>query len=585
MGKRLVITEKPSVARDIAAALGGFAEDDECLESEDFVDHLGRRSPARARRARRLRPEVYRSWSIKNLPILPDRLPDQAARRPEETARQDQEARAAARTSTGLVNACDAGREGELIYRRIVEYCELDGHAAGAAVAPVDDASSRSATRSTTSVPGQDLDPLADAAWLRSVGDWLVGMNATRALTQRLKSRGEREAWSAGRVQTPTLVHPRGPRARDPGPRPAGRTGRSSPRSSTTRATATRGRPGTGIPSARKRPKARRTKATARRTAIFDRAEVDRLSQALEREDPRRGVREAQEVEAGAAAAVRPHVAPARGEPAVLDVGAAHARRGAAAVRGAQGADLPAYRQPLPARATTVRWSTTLLQSLVRHEARLGEIARHRRHGRARPGRRTCRQHPRPDARSATTSRSCPPGNPVPPLSGDDERVFDLVVRQFVAALMGPATWAPSSGSSRSRRKDGRPGSAPPPGSLEVPGFLEALGQQRGLRRPRCRRCVPGQDDASRRRRRRSRTSRSRTRRPRPPGRYYEAQLLRMMETAGERVDDEELSDAMKERGLGTPATRADTIERLVSTDLRPPRRRASSCRPARRCA
>src|SRR5688500_2565856 len=53
--------------------------------------------------------------------------------------------------------------------------------------------------------PGSELDSLADAAWLRSVGDWLVGMNATRALTQRLKSRGEREAWSAGRVQTPTL--------------------------------------------------------------------------------------------------------------------------------------------------------------------------------------------------------------------------------------------------------------------------------------------------------------------------------------------------------------------------------------------
>src|SRR5690606_32343276 len=52
---------------------------------------------------------------------------------------------------------------------------------------------------------GKDLDPLGDAAWCRSVGDWLVGMNATRALTQRLKSRGEKFAWSAGRVQTPTL--------------------------------------------------------------------------------------------------------------------------------------------------------------------------------------------------------------------------------------------------------------------------------------------------------------------------------------------------------------------------------------------
>ena len=160
-----------------------------------------------------------------------------------------------------------------------------------------------------------------------------------------------------------------------------------------------------------------------------------------------------------------------------------------------------------------------------------------------------------------------PTGNPLSePLSGDDLRVFDLVVRQFLAAMMGPATWATVEryvnidvgdllGGAKARfRTTAR--------SLEIPGFLEALGQEagKGTTLPAL---IPGQDQAQDVPARCD-ESQIEDKETKPPGRFTEAQLLRMMETAGETLDDDDLSDAMKDRGLGTPATRADTIEGLV---------------------
>ena len=203
MAKRLVITEKPSVARDIAKALGGFDDEGEYLESEGWVltwavGHL----------LELAEPQEYdkslRSWSVKLLPIIPDafKLKPKDGQKKRLTLirklgrRKDVE---------GIVNACDAGREGELIFRRIVEWAELDAK-------PQQRLWLQSMTPSAIRNafgdlrPGGEFDRLGDAAFLRSIGDWLIGMNATRALTQRLKSRGESGSWSAGRVQTPTLA-------------------------------------------------------------------------------------------------------------------------------------------------------------------------------------------------------------------------------------------------------------------------------------------------------------------------------------------------------------------------------------------
>ena len=201
MGKRLVIAEKKSVAEDIVRAIGGFVDEGEFYESPDYV-----LSWAFGHLLELAEPEAYdkafRSWALKNLPILPESF--KLKPKEKQKKRLDLIRKLARRKDVdGLINACDAGREGELIFRRLLEYSEADK--------PTERLWLQSMTTDAIVEgfahlrPGSEMDSLADAAWCRAVGDWLVGMNATRALTQRLKSRGEREAWSGGRVQTPTL--------------------------------------------------------------------------------------------------------------------------------------------------------------------------------------------------------------------------------------------------------------------------------------------------------------------------------------------------------------------------------------------
>ena len=125
MSKQLVITEKPSVARDIAQVLGGFVDHAEYFENDQYVitfalGHLLELSE----------PEDYdkawRGWTLASLPILPDRFtvkPKEGQKK-----RLDVIKKLATRKDVGgIINACDAGREGEVIFRRIIEYCELDG--------------------------------------------------------------------------------------------------------------------------------------------------------------------------------------------------------------------------------------------------------------------------------------------------------------------------------------------------------------------------------------------------------------------------------------------------------------------------
>ncbi|MFT6230147.1 MAG: DNA topoisomerase-3, partial [Myxococcota bacterium] len=124
MGKQLVITEKPSVARDIAAALGGFDDHDEFLESEDYVvtfavGHLLELvEPAEY-------DKVWRSWSVKNLPIIPEEF--KIKPKEGQTKRLNLIKKLGKRKDVeGIINACDAGREGEMIFRRIAEFTGLD---------------------------------------------------------------------------------------------------------------------------------------------------------------------------------------------------------------------------------------------------------------------------------------------------------------------------------------------------------------------------------------------------------------------------------------------------------------------------
>ena len=103
-----------------------------------------------------------------------------------------------------VVNACDAGREGELIFAYVYETVERR-RSRSAAVAQLDDEEGDRATRSSTCAPGEEMEPLEAAARSRSEADWLVGMNATRAASIRLRAAFDGVV-SLGRVQTPTLA-------------------------------------------------------------------------------------------------------------------------------------------------------------------------------------------------------------------------------------------------------------------------------------------------------------------------------------------------------------------------------------------
>jgi DNA topoisomerase-3 len=200
----LIVAEKPSVARDIARVVGATKRGDGCLEGPSHVvtwciGHLVElEEPAH------YNPQ-WKQWRLDTLPMAPERF---ALRPVDSTKKQWAVVKNLLRDRkfSRVVNACDAGREGELIFRHCYELAGSKLPMARLWVSSLTDAALRGALAKLA--PGQRYDPLADAARCRSEADWLVGMNATRALTVR--SRGaagtQGQLLSVGRVQTPTLA-------------------------------------------------------------------------------------------------------------------------------------------------------------------------------------------------------------------------------------------------------------------------------------------------------------------------------------------------------------------------------------------
>ena len=202
MSKKLIIAEKPSVTTDIARALGGFTKKGEYLESRDYVlssavGHLLELT---------LPPEhdvKKGKWSFAKLPVIPPHFELAPIEKSEKRLnvllkllkRKD---------VSGIINACDAGREGELIFRYIAQYAKTKK--------PIERLWLQSMTQNAIREgfdalrKDHDLLPLADAAKSRSEADWLVGINGTRAMTAFNSKEGGFYLTTVGRVQTPTLA-------------------------------------------------------------------------------------------------------------------------------------------------------------------------------------------------------------------------------------------------------------------------------------------------------------------------------------------------------------------------------------------
>src|SRR6266550_6079029 len=200
MGKALIIAEDPTVASDISNALGGFKKHQDYYESEHYVI-----SSAVGHLLELCVPDQFEvkrgKWSFAHLPMIPPHFDLRPIERNE--ARLKVLLKLIKRPDVdALINACDAGREGELIFRYIVQYSKTKKPIRRLWLQSMTPAAIRDGFEHLRD--DASMRPLADAAVCRSESDWLVGINGTRAMTAFNSKTGGFHLTTVGRVQTPT---------------------------------------------------------------------------------------------------------------------------------------------------------------------------------------------------------------------------------------------------------------------------------------------------------------------------------------------------------------------------------------------
>lgn len=202
MSKTLVIAEKSSVARDLAAVMGKIPKKDDYFENDKYIvtsaiGHLvelclpGEMDKKRGK------------WSFANLPIIPDHFELKPIEKTQ--ARFNLVKRLLKRADVSdVINACDAGREGELIFHYLMKLVGVKKPVRRLWLQSMTTEAIREGF--STLRQGEEMVPLAEAAVCRSESDWLVGINATRAMTAFNSKGGGFQLTPVGRVQTPTLA-------------------------------------------------------------------------------------------------------------------------------------------------------------------------------------------------------------------------------------------------------------------------------------------------------------------------------------------------------------------------------------------
>ncbi|RMH17491.1 MAG: DNA topoisomerase III, partial [Acidobacteria bacterium] len=555
-----VVAEKPAVARDLARVLGARQRGDGVITGNGYavtwtIGHL-----VALAEPQEIDP-AWQRWRRDALPMLPRRWPlvvSDATRSQFEAVRRVINAADVEQ----VVCATDAGREGELIFRYVYQAAGCTKPIRRLWISSLTDAAIRRGFAELRD--GRDFEPLAAAARGRSQADWLVGMNLTRAVTLAYGRDGEGPL-SVGRVQTPTLallaerelaisafvpedylevVATFAPADGD-GAGAGGGTYR-------------------GVYFRGARPSAENRRLTAdgeEAAAIVERALAGRAEVASVTSRQRR-------------------LPP----PLLYDL--AELQRHANRLYGLSAQQTLDVLQRLYERHKLISYPRTDSRHLPRSVAgELGEIVA----AVAEPyrpllapgtGSRPLGRRFVDDARVTdhhaiipTTTRA--EGRR---LSRDERRLYDLVCRRLLAAWHDDHVWRVTHVITTITGDDGGGGvtdryhSTGTQVLAEGWKVLDVGGSARPVegRRERDRRHEDGvtaQDlpaDLARGQRRQVRDARPVAKRTRPPRRFTEATLLSAMETAGEALDDRALSAAMKERGLGTPATRAAIIETLL---------------------
>jgi len=199
--KKLVIAEKPSVAKDLARVLGRIPKKDDYYENDEWVIDC-----AVGHLVELFMPDDFdkklKAWKLTNLPIIP---PEFQLKPIANTKKKFQQLKKQLkRKDVGeVINACDAGREGELIFTYIYELAKTKLPIKRLWMLSMTDQAIKDAFSNMRE--GVELKPLQDAARCRSESDWLIGINGTRAVTLKRSRSMSRQVSTVGRVQTPTL--------------------------------------------------------------------------------------------------------------------------------------------------------------------------------------------------------------------------------------------------------------------------------------------------------------------------------------------------------------------------------------------
>jgi DNA topoisomerase-3 len=541
--KSLIIAEKPSVAADLARALGKVPKQGDHFENDEYVISSAVGHLVELEMPEDIDKKLYGFWRLETLPIIPK----QFGLKPIEESKDrfGQLKKLLARKDISeVINACDAGREGELIFTYIYQLakCKL----------PVKRAWMQTMTNSGIIEAfkhlrdGARMAPLAEAARCRSESDWLIGINGTRALTKRMFGSRAGNVASVGRVQTPTLaiIFGRELEIRSFQPR------------SYWRVTAVFQVKRGSYEGVYQRPNFKKADGDEhdRADRIWDQALAEAVVAACQGHPP---ARVAENKKSSSQTA-----------PRLYDLTTlqreANNRFGLSARRTLQIAQALYERHKMityprtDSRALPEDYIPTVCETLANLPGSLAPHAQTVLHaGWVRPNKRIFN-----NAQVSDHFAIIPTTYEAKHLDDMEAKVFDMIARRFVATFFPAAefdiTTRTSSVAGHDFKTEGK--------VLTFPGWLTVYGRATVDEDSPDSTALPALDPAD------GQPPMARTistelhgEATKPPPRYTEATLLSAMEGAGKLVDDEDLAEAMKERGLGTPATRADTIDGLVN--------------------
>lgn len=529
----VVIAEKPSVAQDLARVLGASKNNQTHFEGNGMlvtwaVGHL----------LELMEPESYdksyKTWKMEHLPILPEKFKTKPKGKRNDAQHLKSIVGLITRSDVReLVNACDAAREGELIFRRIQEHSGSSLPVKRMWLRSMTDTAIRKAWDERS--PSEDYDSLADAARSRAEADWLIGMNGSRAATLRLRSRGQRGSISLGRVQTPTLAMLVDKElevlSHEPSPYWELEAGLSQDGAIWT-------------------AKWRRTRKTEIPTNhIVEEEELNTLKSELEKG----------KIEVLMSKKERTEKSPLNFDLTTL-------QKVANQLWNMSARETLDHAQQLYERFKLTTYPRTESQYLpedmkndideiiikLQSQARWSEHAKRLESNSLEHVTRNLQDSKVSDHHAIIPTGKVPPSE----LSGRTKQVYELIVSRFLASFHPNAKWQDE----KRKATLGDGALLAESNELIEEGWRQVIPKANKLPEGWGKVAPQAISDVD--------SVQVESGLTKPKNRLKDAGLLSRMENAGREVDDDELKEALKGKGLGTPATRAETIEKLVSKGL-----------------